>query len=704
MVKKNVLNKEVSIQHEVDIKIDCPKVISELSTNPPPWLKEVSDDGTKWVIIDLGGENNRIETIDFNVYFPDRTKLVDDKNSSLYSMAKAYAYVYRLYAPQSSAGVHKQRVNSLIYFFYWMRLNHVYSLKSITREHTQLYAEKAALGMSLALDIPQRFYEYIVQFYCDNENHINTLVNTFDRTALLKAANVSLRDTPRIDSCTKAILDFVQGLDEKLTKLPPFEYFLKSSKLKPTPITIQHIHRLLLPIEELWLMRSQLPDTNLEIQPFFKQTSQIALQLGAKPKRHRTIPPRLALEYLSRALIWVTTYAPIIIAELNSTSIDFRKLNQLLSEAGFDVEILNNQKLHNNNHSISLKKLVQYLSTACFILIAGFTARRLNEINDLEVDCVKKDMDGHDWLVIYIEKTLKRYEQIPIPSIVQKAIMVMENVSSSARQNTKTDSIWLFQHDKKLYKLQPHELLNDFAARESLTEMKDPPWNFTAHQLRRFFAVLYFWRYEKGDLAAISHHLRHFDLEMTKRYVTDNEFGKVWMEVEEEWQKGFLTDVISGSRQIGGKAGQRLKKEADKYLKLFRRSVDVITIKRATEKLLRLSKKWGSEYKQHVWGTICACPKNTKISIAANCKGSRQFGPDFSNADVTKCMLCSFAIHTENLNSSAESTQSLFTNNLTSVGGDTIFSEFAQARVLSLEAFLNNAESFPTIRNVSDEQ
>ena len=43
----------------------------------------------------------------------------------------------------------------------------------------------------------------------------------------------------------------------------------------------------------------------------------------------------------------------------------------------------------------------------------------------------------------------------------------------------------------------------------------------TSHMFRRFFAILYYHRYEHAELRALKQHLRHLDIAMTRVYVTD---------------------------------------------------------------------------------------------------------------------------------------------------------------------------------------
>ena len=229
----------------------------------------------------------------------------------------------------------------------------------------------------------------------------------------------------------------------------------------------------------------------------------------------------------------------------------------------------------------------------------------------------------------------------------------MEALSESAREMSGTDGLWQYLPDREAEPrtLEPRRNLN------TLTRFAGEPqdslvlaWHFTAHQFRRFFAVIYFWRYEPGDVAALSHHLRHFDLEMTKRYVTGNaNLKNIWDDVHEEWKGAFLQDVIDGSRTIAGSAGERVNKLIRKLKAQYRRDVEVVPTERIVKRLLRLARKWGVSCTLHVWGTICICPRkhNARFGKLAHCKGASETGPDFDRASEETCATCPFAVHTE---------------------------------------------------------
>ena len=245
-------------------------------------------------------------------------------------------------------------------------------------------------------------------------------------------------------------------------------------------------------------------------------------------------------------------------------------------------------------------------------------------VPELGAHCTFVDMDGHHWIRIYIEKTLRTYEQMPIPAAVHHAIECLEEISAEAREQTGDDSLWQYRSKRtgRFIRLRPNEKLNNLS--RFLGHDLHERWRFHPHQFRRFFAMVYFWRYEPGDVA-------------------------------EQRQRDVLASVVDGSRWIGGPAGGQLKVRIESLKHRYRRDVQVVPSERIVEKLQRLAKKWGSACKLHVWGTICVCPEKGYADQGrhAHCKGAKERGPVFSQATVATCAKCPYAIHTGAFQSAA---------------------------------------------------
>ena len=417
---------------------------------------------------------------------------------------------------------------------------------------------------------------------------------------------------------------------------------------------------------------------------------------GAKRGHYATIPPEIAFPYLRGALRWVVTFAPIFL-EGQQRQWDLEKIRKRLAQAGLNIELTSSGRRLTPDQ-VTPDRFLRLTAAACFVVIAGLSARRVGEIMDLGAHCTFVDMDGHHWIRIYIEKTLRTYDQMPIPSAVHHAIECLEEISAEARAETGDDSLWQYRSKShgQFVRLRPNEQLNNLS--RFVGEDIHERWNFHPHQFRRFFAMAYFWRYEPGDVAALAHHLRHFELEMARQYVTDDAFSRIWQDVAEERQRDVLASVVYGSRWVGGPAGEQLKARIETLKRHYRRDVLVVAAERIIDKLLRLAKKWGSACTLHVWGTICVCPQKGSPNQGrhAHCKGPNDRGPVFSQATVATCARCPYAVHTERFESAARTALADQENLDVGLSEGTLLRSFVSSSCEDLKRALESGKPIPT--------
>ena len=617
-----------------------------------PWLESVSEDRTMWIVRNVGGGAKKSTRIALDIEFEDGTRLPEPENRALFDVAVEYLQLVRLYQPVLGPDIHAGRVSGLVAFFYWLNGRGIRSLAQVKPDHIELFTNDSAFGREWVVRAPHRVLGVVQHRIREG---VELPVKDDKRIDLPK-----LREEARIAwpvvSAWRICGTIGRWLDANHRTIDiekTADELIAEHGWEPNRQTVQQIHRVLLPMEEVWRWREHFSRPVLRFNPFPEGASAKAKELGSEPKRHPTVPPAVAFPYLRQALRWVTKYGPVIV-EGRASGASAAEIEERLAAAGLTIE-LTDKKQGGNTKKLTLDDAIQLTGGACFAVIAALTARRCGEITALRAGCTGKNSDGGHWMRIYIEKTLQEDDAIPIPVAVHTAVRRMEAISEDARKSTGTDSIWQFRASfgDKVRPLRPHQQLNEIAGYFDTEAGSD--WRFTAHQFRRFFAMLYFWRYEKGDLAGLSHHLRHFDLEMTRRYVTDTQFGRIWTEVEQEWRADVVRGVVEGSRAIGGAAGERIKRQIEKMRQGFRKNTEVVTRERIVATLLRRAKRWDAACKIHVWGTICVCPKRSaRFGKHAKCKGASETGPIFSQASEETCALCPFAVHTERFKEASE--------------------------------------------------
>ncbi len=293
----------------------------------------------------------------------------------------------------------------------------------------------------------------------------------------------------------------------------------------------------------------------------------IARDLGRERGRTPTLPPQFLLQLMDRAVVWVFEYSDWIldaIAEgkkLDELPVQKRPAARRALAASLNAkrpvgapEIWPAWHGHfKSKDPFLFPDLIQFLLLSCAILISSFGARRLNETLNIRKGCLHEVRRGVFELSIYIEKTLQDMDRIPVPAMVAGVVDVLEMLTESSRDFTGSE--WLFEVVRKNGLEQRYQRssnirksFNTFIEYHNLEAPEGlDDWNFASHQLRRGFAITFFYGFECRDLDALSWFLRHFDPEMTRIYirtVLPGQMARLQREIEQRksQMRGTITD------------------------------------------------------------------------------------------------------------------------------------------------------------------
>lgn len=334
--------------------------------------------------------------------------------------------------------------------------------------------------------------------------------------------------------------------------------------------------------------------------------------------RTKTIPALQACYLIEQALIWVLRYGP----EVKSVFDDVRATASMdLNNERKARTIRKIQSLHGygpgsaqdpagpwpirdgylrarhgeiaKGRPVFATVITELMPAACMIVIAAFAARRHQEIASLRAGCVSRD--GSDmWLECWISKTVQAVDKIPIPNVVAKAIETLEWLSQAGRLRTGTE--WIFRIDRPLglgATGNDRKNIRRFANHVGVPGLVDgTQWWFSPHQFRRFFGIVYYHRYRFPHLVALSNFYRHFDPDMTRRYISEAASGNFlwaseerrirWTQLQrkarfqaadrlQDFQEeglNFRLDryraIASGQERASGFGGELLKNELEK--------------------------------------------------------------------------------------------------------------------------------------------
>ena len=595
------------------------------------WLKSAYSDSV-WIVTDTW-DSERRAMIDFDYTLADGRSLLEA--TRLCATVKEYAFFVRddRFAALDDAKTHAQAVRTLIHLAHAVTLRKFSSFAHLQPFDLAEIVEDCRYGSDAVLHASERVEAYLQSLAADAaaaaENGMepapygglprylfspkNQLTKVVSATAI--AAACQLPSGVVYLPCVSTLISKAAKANGLRTGSAHFD----REDIRPVKnVTVQALQRWLVPFEQLYAMRRRIEADSIDFKPFPQGAARVAVVKGVGTDRTPTPPPKLALHLLEHSARWIFDHGQVAVDAMEQAPIE-------------------------------------RMATACWIIVAAFSARRDEEIDDLREGCIRGDDGSGHWLHVYIEKTLQQKEWIPVPSLVARAVAILSAMSARARK--RTDSDRLFQWctaDGEIRALNVGRHLDDFAlaVQVPLYQAQGKPaiqWHWHPHQFRRFFAVLYFYRFEGATIEALAHFLRHFNLEMTKRYVTqDPEVAALWTDVEWGYMGHVARTIVAGERSIAGAAGERLKKLANRLIDLFRRKLQIASPERVGATLTLIMQRQGMVLTPKPWVT-CTCPRTIDAASKAACRRQQPskvgaIGPDFAHAGPTVCCNCPHAI------------------------------------------------------------
>lgn len=588
-----------------------------------PWLQSSYSDPV-WTVTDTH-DPNRTGVIDFRYRLADGRLLAEVDR--LYATVKEYAWWVRdpRYSRIDSALTHVVTVRCMMHFAHALGLRKLPSFAHLQPYDIEQLVEECRYGFDAVVHASERLEVYLDQLAAENDLDPKPYGGLPRYISPLGKKGSYIHSKQILEACNLPSSVFAQprvaallARAAKANGLSPRSRVLNDLP-EASNVTYQALQRWLDPLEQLYAMRRRIEAEAITFKPFPRGAGRVAAVKGIGTSRTPTPPPRLALYLLEHAVRWIFDKG----LALTAVSSD--------------------------------RKAVVRMATACWIAIAAFSARRDEEIDDLRVGCLRGDNTSGWWLHVYIEKTLQRKEWIPVPHLVARAVEMLLSISRAARLESHSDRLfqWL-SPDGGCIRLDVGCHIDDFATavRVPLYEARGKPavaWHWHPHQFRRFFAVLYFYRFEGGSIEVLSHHLRHFSLEMTKHYITeDAEVAALWTDTEWDYMGHVARSIVSGERSISGSAGERLKKTAKRLIDVFRRKLQVATPERVGASLTLIMQRQGMVLTPKPWVT-CSCPRTKEAAAKAGCRRQRPsdasaVGPDFAYAGPSVCSSCPHAV------------------------------------------------------------
>lgn len=192
--------------------------------------------------------------------------------------------------------------------------------------------------------------------------------------------------------------------------------------------------------------------------------------------------------------------------------------------------------------------LIDILYASIFIILGTLTARRVREILELRVDDSLIKMSHGYYMSFDLRKrnlgNLRETVIRPIPNIVADCIETLQQLQYDLRPLGKSYyTSYLFSKpiNQRTGLAEPHEgdlfkLLDKFSDYFELPlDDEGRRYYIRPHQLRRFFAMTFFWSKSYGGLDTLRWYLGHTNIQHVYHYITETIPGEVLHRVEAEY-------------------------------------------------------------------------------------------------------------------------------------------------------------------------
>ena len=269
-----------------------------------------------------------------------------------------------------------------------------------------------------------------------------------------------------------------------------------------------------------------------------------------------------AAHILVNALEWIYNYGPKLVFALNhcrKTYISSPKnvrqnflltdnpFHDLANELGIPAPTAWSARKHpdvtlRTECQQTVDHLIGALQGACAIAIAGFNARRSAEVCDKSIGLRYVDLvsdSGSDLHMVnfYIEKSYQDRHLFYVNRATVDSINILQQLKlscapldSSGTENAFDDDslfschVWSKKRGPTLanmYSFKRQRQTKSLNAFLSFLDEEFKNIDLKSHMWRRFFGLIYIYRYDNSDIQSLSQHFRHLDIGQTMIYLTD---------------------------------------------------------------------------------------------------------------------------------------------------------------------------------------
>lgn len=698
--------------------------------------------------------------IDFRVPIAPGPILLTDP-VSLNDLLTAKLYVYYSISNghegwTNSSEVLKGNWTSLLYVIRWRIALGLPRMENLTQPWFDLFVEQVKQGGRwLLLPHEERIRHYLAEIRDGRD--VLPIVGRWRRVLAVDEVARRLGVSGRLQipiSAWSLVLDYLASVDpvayRNTMRLRTAEMSEEPDQSGGNGLTVLMVKGILQPFERLWILRKRLAHDPIAFRAFDHQTTchSLAEAIASQELERTKLPPSTQVCWLFDASLRLVLTCEPHLRQMQAVVVEAFRLYPRDEKAGYtarraaskgrdayfrrhlppllraltksmegsltqDAPLLpiytwRQMRIGLPKEGIDARDLIfVLLPAACAVVIATLTARRKNEIVGLRDDCLIYDDYGDPFLTVWIQKTLRSLDRIPVPMSVVRAVEVLLRLSADSR--AEQNEPWLFSFKDP----GPGTGNVDFKMGQALKALaafvRVPPlpdgseWDFKPHQFRVFFGTTYFWRFDYPSLTALSDFYEHFNPKMTHVYVTRQVQGTFLRLVDEKeaarrnrktrasadgdeatraiflaherardftaCRDSFVLEIargtITGEEPLSGWGGEAWNRELEALIEKAAADIHLVPASGSVTTLDAMLREWakGKHIDPHPAGHgFCKCGSDRSDLAAAACLAVKRecagehfdtavvTGPDYAYAADETCLGCPHNIQRRNAN------------------------------------------------------
>lgn len=406
------------------------------------------------------------------------------------------------------------------------------------------------------------------------------------------------------------------------------------SHLKQRMVSVSYVSEMLRTLRQLWSYEFK-TIKSMRFDPYVGSSliSKKAKEIGVKNGHTTTLSPEEGLTIIEKSLTLVCNSEKILS--------DWDMYRQLKTTYASPAHAY---KTKTKRQASDLIKNVRLLYGAAIVICLSLTAMRKHELSEITVETATKLVLGDtDILTGKVRKTArvaqgKETERTTVPELVA-AINVVLRLTSDVREKYKSNALFLGLSTHNCVaggKVKSVEL--GFVSLYLLLELVAKHCEYTSdnlrpHMFRRFFSLMWAWRFEVGDLHYLSKMLYHNGFEFTTAYTEDED---VWQFLPEEYKEltySIFEDTLVHDKKVGGGFSRAI----ERYKRLIQANVSIVSPEQTSALIEKLIERNNYIVMPAADG-YCFMSE----SRAKNAKCSKDgVLPDYSNRNENVCGSCS---------------------------------------------------------------